>query len=1186
MFWKNKKGSSSKSQKQPEPTAPKPAAAAMGSQRTSATTTSSSLTMGRTSLLSTSSATATPWRTSLLGSAGPPSATMTPAATPVAASTNNSPLHVNVITPTNTNLSDTSSGSEQERRSASASPSSGDRQSMTQQTQQQQRLPPPIVLERQPSDVSAWVSEVDSHYHSDIEDSEDEESMIGGPNTTTSAHIMVVDQDDASAVASRRSLALSEVDSQGVASSSVKRGRGRAAAPPPRIVTTNTDHDRGGRTAATSSTVQPQQLQNPVVHTVSPHEEDRHHPIRAFIVSPEQQQQRQQAGGDDTSEDTRKSRRRYFGRSPGRKKKQAAETSNSNDPDASSAAVLLTVWQQRASQAEERASSVTHRLALEERLHRQVAEDLREATWETSHLEDQIHEQTARIHELEQQQRITQEWSNTTKYAAAPATTLDVDHRLQLACVTAEQERTQKQLKELIRDLKRSQDKLLRVEHQKMQLLRELAELQATQTDQRALASAPRYVVDQQQTQNELQDQVQGLQAEVSQLTSSRDALAQEKELLVAENEKTLQNMSQEFAGLEAERDALLEQTQSMKVVIEALTSDKALVEEKLSQTLQALAASEEQLAGAKADVSKANSERCAALMQKKELEAKYGVLSKRMEAFQEDFEKIVSEKQALSDERDTVKSELECTLAEFQDLQSANRKTLVHHVELESKNEELQAQLEKLEGQASTLLKELESLGSEKAQLSSTNGILVKEKTHQLASIDNEKDALRARLVSLETEKTIVAIELSASQARISELEDRVKTIQCDAEQSIQKQVTFANDISRLQKEKSSLLLRVSAFESELVAVRDELKVSKVAAADAMKKLLLSEEEKASLGDEKAAAVARQIELKAEVEARTAKLTSMESISSGLEEQIRVISEEKRVLVEKENQALASVGFSRKEEANLKEAVASATKTISQLQKENAMMASRLSSSEAAFAALQDQVETKDETNQGSLKKLGQKILGDNETMRKMAEELKASKQDNKGLKRAARYLVKRLREMETHVGIEGRTIDLSFDLASTPDSKRSRQLQHSPMLDDCVDTAEDSTDTVRVAQQEVTLEMYYHDKQGDLQTYQVRVKYTGPAVDGVPEGPGMLRFDNGDMFLGEFSAGEMDGVGAFAHRQRHRHANQIFFGKFSHNEFKGDIKDAPPIERVTVQHRPKHAHMSTVVDEHVMSV
>jgi hypothetical protein len=240
--------------------------------------------------------------------------------------------------------------------------------------------------------------------------------------------------------------------------------------------------------------------------------------------------------------------------------------------------------------------------------------------------------------------------------------------------------------------------------------------------------------------------------------------------------------------------------------------------------------------------------------------------------------------------------------------------------------------------------------------------------------------------------------------------------------------------------------------------------------------------------------------------------------------------------------------------------------------------MASRLSAAEAATALLKQEMDTKEDNSHTALKKIGLKVLEDLKATQHLNEELQASKQDNVGLKRAARYLVKRIRELEAHVDVVDRSFDVPFSLASTPSkgSARSDSMgssfssQELPKANPNQDSKEDdNASIIRVNQKEITLEMHYHDHSGNLVTYDVHSKYTGPIANGLPHGPGVLRFENGDMYLGEFEKGEMEGVGAFAHRQQYCHANQVFFGTFTHNEFQGDIKTVPPLRRVRVQAR-----------------
>ena len=124
-----------------------------------------------------------------------------------------------MITPTATEITKSGSDDSGERRSGSSSPQVGVDQA------EEPRLPPPVVLQRQPSEVSAWVSEVDSHYHSDIEDDDEstlqEEAHDGSIPRAISQVVQNDDDDEADdelTFASRRSWALSEVDPQAMTS--------------------------------------------------------------------------------------------------------------------------------------------------------------------------------------------------------------------------------------------------------------------------------------------------------------------------------------------------------------------------------------------------------------------------------------------------------------------------------------------------------------------------------------------------------------------------------------------------------------------------------------------------------------------------------------------------------------------------------------------------------------------------------------------------------------------------------------------------------------------------------------------------------------------------------------------------------------------------------------------------------
>jgi len=94
-----------------------------------------------------------------------------------------------------------------------------------------------------------------------------------------------------------------------------------------------------------------------------------------------------------------------------------------------------------------------------------------------------------------------------------------------------------------------------------------------------------------------------------------------------------------------------------------------------------------------------------------------------------------------------------------------------------------------------------------------------------------------------------------------------------------------------------------------------------------------------------------------------------------------------------------------------------------------------------------------------------------------------------------------------------------------------------------------------------------YRSNDDGKLLAYDVIAYYTGPLVNGLPHGPGMLRFGDKEMVLAEFEHGEICGVAAFSDRQRYHHANMVVFGKFEGDRSAGIADDIRPIERVTVR-------------------
>jgi hypothetical protein len=73
---------------------------------------------------------------------------------------------------------------------------------------------------------------------------------------------------------------------------------------------------------------------------------------------------------------------------------------------------------------------------------------------------------------------------------------------------------------------------------------------------------------------------------------------------------------------------------------------------------------------------------------------------------------------------------------------------------------------------------------------------------------------------------------------------------------------------------------------------------------------------------------------------------------------------------------------------------------------------------------------------------------------------------------------------------------------------------------------------------------------------------QYNGPLWNSLPHGTGIIRFRNGDTYLGELVDGEMHGNGTLYHRSKD---SGIARGHFEHNVFMGVEKEAPPFARST---------------------
>jgi hypothetical protein len=120
------------------------------------------------------------------------------------------------------------------------------------------------------------------------------------------------------------------------------------------------------------------------------------------------------------------------------------------------------------------------------------------------------------------------------------------------------------------------------------------------------------------------------------------------------------------------------------------------------------------------------------------------------------------------------------------------------------------------------------------------------------------------------------------------------------------------------------------------------------------------------------------------------------------------------------------------------------------------------------------------------------------------------------------------------------------------------------------CTSTTTNTNSNIRVAQLPIELELLYQNDR----RYIERAKYSGPLVNGQPHGMGVLWFENGSMYVGEFHKSEMHGVGAFNYKRtgkHHRSSHHVYRGEFVHNEFVPSSSSEPTVPPTTEEKEPQ---------------
>eukprot|EP00536_Pseudo-nitzschia_multiseries_P010883 jgi/Psemu1/307718/fgenesh1_kg.349_\ len=100
------------------------------------------------------------------------------------------------------------------------------------------------------------------------------------------------------------------------------------------------------------------------------------------------------------------------------------------------------------------------------------------------------------------------------------------------------------------------------------------------------------------------------------------------------------------------------------------------------------------------------------------------------------------------------------------------------------------------------------------------------------------------------------------------------------------------------------------------------------------------------------------------------------------------------------------------------------------------------------------------------------------------------------------------------------------------------------------------------RVSRMKMDVNLNYRDSStGEYRQMPARAEYSGPVVDSKPHGAGMLKFECGDMYLGMFENGEINGEGSYITGPKRRRKRgsldrkheqpKLFRGNFDRNLF-----------------------------------
>ncbi|KAG7373420.1 hypothetical protein IV203_034144 [Nitzschia inconspicua] len=512
-------------------------------------------------------------------------------------------------------------------------------------------------------------------------------------------------------------------------------------------------------------------------------------------------------------------------------------------------------------------------------------------------------------------------------------------------------------------------------------------------------------------------------------------------------------------------------QLQDLQHQVELKEREADKKEERIKELLAVEAALEEQIGCLMQQLK-------AALAEAAQAKEKVGLLQNEKESLQASLSEAQLSMQALEATNRQILEEKEKIGAEYDEKIS----------KLQNDHTDMLLQVTNLETDRSTMSRMIKAFEEDKellhAKLNETSELWVDAKEQfqmkkkELKSAQMDMELHKEENQALKKQLDVANNEISAHVIRLEEATQEVEELKLEI-------VLLGQRNNALEEEKTELEARMSIVQCDIARLtveRTSMITENEKAIDQASSLVsfantkakIAEEESQSLGEKVKSLTKEQSELKS-------KLAETEELWKDAMDQFRRKQQRIRELEEKLKAA---------EQHNV-----NVEGNLSLLRMENDDLTSRLEQTSAAFSKANEEKEAHVLRLQKFTEELQEKLDSQTKKVKKLAKVLK-------------------------------RTLEKQAE----PDSVGSTVMTPSNPI------ALEPIEGNRVSRMPIVLKLRHQSKTSSvMETMDVSADYTGPLVGGKPNGQGMLRFESGDLYFGEFQDGEMNGKGSYVRRRPH---------------------------------------------------